>query len=92
MSIVSLQTPIREGLKIPLANAHPGSNPGSGTICFQWITTVRANEPCFENDQIVAKVWLFANEGASSALVESAMTTSFQSGWEDISRWKLQRR
>jgi hypothetical protein len=32
MSIVSLQTPIREGLKIPRANAHPGSNPGSGTI------------------------------------------------------------
>ena len=36
MSIVSLQTPIREGLEIPRANAHPGSNPGSGTTRVQW--------------------------------------------------------
>ncbi len=32
MFIVSLQTPLREGLEILSALAGPGSNPGSGTI------------------------------------------------------------
>ena len=36
----SLPTPMLEGLKIPRANAHPGSIPGSGTICFQWVTVM----------------------------------------------------